>query len=115
VATQAPSGTRDKQVTLQKIAAGSDGGFPTDTPGVEYRFFASKKDLSGQERTTGAQVSARMETEWIVPYRAEVDPELVDVCQLFRLVYLGRTHDIVIASLTSRKGDIKLTTTVRVG
>lgn len=119
VAQPAPAGTRDKLVTLQRITEGDDSGFPVDVPGTEYPMWAARNDLTNsgwsRERNAGAQVAARLETEWSLPYRAEIDPELVDVCQAFRLVYQGRTHDIVIASLIGRKNGILLTTTVRVG
>ena len=119
MATRAAAGTRDKYITLQRITETDDGGFPTDTTGTEYRMFASRNDLTNsgwsRERNAGAQVSARLETEWVIPYRSELDPETVDVCKAFRLVYGGRTHDIVIAAPIGRKADILLTTTVRTG
>lgn len=113
-------GERDKPITLQRVTdAVASSGFPTETTAVTIKLFAAKRDLTNsgwsRERFTGDQVSARMETEWDLPYRSDIDPEKVDVAKTFRLVYQGRTHDIVIASLKERKGGILLTTTVRTG
>jgi hypothetical protein len=116
MADRAPAGTRDKYVTLQKIVAGSDKGLPIETAGTAYQMFAARNDLTGsRERMVGGQVAAGLETEWTLPYHPELDPETVDVAQAFRLVYGGRTHDIVFASLIGRKHGILITTTVRVG
>ncbi len=120
MAKAAPSGTRDKLVTLQRIAAAvATSGMPVEGTGTTFQLWAARNDLTNsgwsRERNAGDQVSARLETEWALPYRADLDPELVDVCAAFRLVYQGRTHDVVIASLIGRKAGILLTTTVRTG
>lgn len=113
---RASAGKRDRYVTLQRVVAGSDKGLPIDVAGAEFKIFAARNDLMGsRERMSGAQVSAGLETEWTLPYLAELDPETVDVVQAFRLIYGGRTHDIKFAAMIGRKNGILLTTTVRVG
>ncbi len=121
MATRAAAGVRNKLVTMQQLgdAVASTSGFPTETVAASYDLWAARNDLTNsgwsRERNAGNQVSARLETEWVLPYRAEIDPELVDVCKVFRLVYQGRTHDIVIASLIGQKHAVLVTTTVRTG
>ncbi len=122
MAKAAPSGTRDTLITMQRIVEGgvAPSGFPIEETADEITVRAARNDLTNsgwsRERYTGDQVSARMETEWTLPYLAAYDPALVDVCALFRLVCDGRTHDIVIAStIEPRRSGVLLTTTVRVG
>ena len=120
-ARPAPAGTREALVTLQQVAeTPAPSGMPVKTPtGVEYSLWASRNDLTSsgwsRERVVSDQVSARLETEWRLPYRPEIDPSLVDVPSTFQMLYLGRAHDIVIASVIGRNDGVLLTTTVRVG
>jgi head-tail adaptor len=68
-----------------------------------------------RERFTGDQEVAAAETMWVMPYRADMDPELVDVPAVRRLVYHGRTYDIRSASPSGWQREIELTTLARVG
>lgn len=92
------SGSRDKLVTIQQRPASDAGGttgFPVDSwtdLGTEWM---SKRDVSGSERMAGAQMSAVIDSEFELPYRADMDPDLLDVPKTRRLRYAGRVYDIV--------------------
>ena len=64
------------------------------------------------EPFTGDQIVGRESTIWTVPYRADLDPDGVDVPKLRRVTYAGAVYDIVSASLLSRRGLIRLATRV---
>lgn len=72
--------------------------------------FMSKLDLRADERYAGAQDSAFKETQWQGPYRADLDPDIVDVPKTRRLVYLGRTYNIRSASNVGNKQGIEFIT-----
>lgn len=100
-------GRRDKLVTIQQrpgADAVDDGGFPID--GVFTALddeWMSKRDIAEMgtsERLAAAQVSASFDSEWEMPFRSTMDPEVVDVPKLRRLLYRGRTYDIVHAVVT---------------
>lgn len=121
MAKPASAGTRDRLVTLQKLGDSRTAvsGLAKQVVVSSFTMWANRNDLTNsgwsRERSLGNQLSARMETEWTMAYRADLDPELVDVAKSFRLVYQGREHDIVIASQIGRRQGIVLTTTARVG
>ena len=75
----------------------------------------ARADLSADERFKGDQETAYADTRWVMPYRADMDPELVDVAHLRRLVYEGRAYDIRAAKPSGWKRDLELTTLARVG
>lgn len=75
----------------------------------------SRTDLSADERFSSDQKSASGDTQWHMPYGADMDPELVDVPACRRLVYEGRTYDIRTATPLGWKRDIELITLSRVG
>ena len=72
-------------------------------------------DLRADERFKSDQEMAYADTKWIMPYRPDMDPELVDVTHVRRLVYEGRTYDIRAAMPAGIKRDIELITLARVG
>ena len=75
----------------------------------------SRSDLSADERFRGDQETAYADSKWVMPYRADMDPEAVDVPAVRRLVYEGRTYDIRAAEPSGWKRDIELTTLAKVG
>ena len=58
------------------------------------------------------QVVERVVLRWRMPYRPDMDPERVDVVKLRRLIYAGKTHDILEATLIGRREQIELVTRV---
>jgi SPP1 family predicted phage head-tail adaptor len=109
-------GERDRSVTIQTRTAGQDGaGFPVETWATLATCAMRIAPLSGRERFQQAQTSAAADTEWEMGYRADMDPELVDVTRERRLLYQGRDYDIMRADLIGRRAGVLLTTLAKVG
>lgn len=108
------AGDRDRSITLQKrpvTDAVGDDGFPVETwTTLVAEMPASKQDLGGQEQFRSAQESAAFDTRWVINYRADMDPELLDVPKLRRVVYQRRVFDIVAADHLGRRAGIELLT-----
>lgn len=106
------AGRRNRHVIMQQLAEStSTTGYPVDTWTELCEPWMEKRDLSGRERFTGIQqLSSPFDTEWIMAYRADCDPDLVDVPKKRRIVYQGRSFDIVFAEHLGVCEDIKFTT-----
>lgn len=86
-------------------------GAPTDDwTTLAINVFASKYDLRGTERLRAMGMTASFDTIWNIGYRADMDPELLDVPKLRRLEYKGRAYDIVHATQHERMASIELMT-----
>lgn len=111
-ATPMDPGERDRATTLQRATGASDAaGFPTETwATLVTPVWMRREDIGGKERFAAAQVTATYTTRWEMGYRSDMDPELVNVKQLRRLVYQGRAYDIVEASIIGRREGIELLT-----
>lgn len=108
------AGARDRLVTIQQRAdAETDSGFPGDDWTTLATAYVSKRDLSVRERYSANQLSAPGDTEWQMPYRPDMDPELVDVAKERRLSYRGRFYDITGAKHDGLREGIVLTTIVK--
>lgn len=110
---QASAGCRDRQVTIQQrpvADATATSGFPKDDWTTLATAFMEKIDVSGSEAFRAQQLAAKYDTRWKMPYRADMDPDLLDVPKLRRLLFQGRTFDIVAATQIGRKRGIELTT-----
>jgi head-tail adaptor len=66
----------------------------------------ARTDVQGRERFIADQESALADTRWEMGYRADMDPDLVDVVKLRRLVVRGRVYDIEAASVMSVGGSV---------
>ena len=109
-------GERDRFVTIQRVTDGVDSeGAPKETWATLTPAWAAKMDADGRERFMASQLSASYDTRWQLSYRADMDPELVDVAKVRRLVYQGRVYDIVAASLLGLREGIELYTLAKVG
>lgn len=106
------AGKRDRLITIQQATeAEHDSGMPGENwTTLVAGMPASKEDVSGRERFVSAQESARFDTRWVINYRADMDPDLVDVPKTRRVVYSGRAHDITSATQLGRKDGIELMT-----
>lgn len=94
------AGTRDRWVTIQtRPDDPTDGsGFPTDGDWADLATVAMHRDdTDASEVARNAQELAITTTRWEFPYRADCDPEIVDVPKLRRLLFHGRTFDIIAA------------------
>lgn len=105
------AGERDRLVTIQQVAD-SDGasGFPVETWTTLALAWMGRVPIRGVERVQAGQIQARYDARWVMSYRADMDPDEVDVPKTRRLVYEGRSHDIVHAEHIGRKQGIELTT-----
>lgn len=108
-------GERDKAVTIESRPVADvpdpDGGDPVETwSTLVAHVFMRRIDVSGGERYQAAQTSAPYTTRWEMPYRPDMDPDLVDVAKLRRLNYKGRVYDIVHGALINRQDGIELAT-----
>jgi hypothetical protein len=110
------AGQRDCLVTIEGATFGeaTRSGKPKPEwrelpPAVQMRRKTQPRDRSA-ERMVGDQVSARIYTDWSMPYRADMDPDRVDVQKLRRLVYGGRRYDIISGDHEVRGRSLLLTT-----
>lgn len=105
------AGLRNRRVTIQQLTTESGGGgFPTEDWTALGDEWMSKRDLSADERFVTNQLSAFAETQWQMAYRADMDPDLLDVTKKRRLVYQGRTHDIVAGTVIGLQRGIEILT-----
>lgn len=110
-------GERDKKVTIEQTteSAGSSS-FPVDTwTTLAADVWMSRHDMKGSERFGAGQLSAAGDTRWEMGYRADMDPDLVDVPKVRRLNHQGRIYDIVAASMIGRKAGVEVLTLAKVG
>lgn len=106
------AGDLDREVTIQQLtdAAGASG-FPVESwTTLDDTVWMEKVNASGTERFRSAQLSAAVVTQWRLYYRADMDPDAVDVPKTRRLVYQGRVYDITSATEMGRQEGIELTT-----
>jgi len=106
-------GERDRLVVIQQRATTDDvgeAGEPVETWTTLVSAYMRRIDMSGRERFQAAQISASADVRWEMGYRADMDPDLVDVTKTRRLLYKGRIHDIVHAALINRQDGIELST-----
>lgn len=105
------AGERDRLVIVQQLTESKGASnFPVEAWSQLTTMYLSKQPAGGRERFVADQVSAPYDTRWEGPYRADMDPELVEVEKKRRLVYKGRVHDIVHAAMIGRYEGIELLT-----
>jgi len=111
------SGRRDRVVRLEALQSMEPGSsrFPVETWDALDDVFASKENISGRERFMADQFSASADTRWEIPYRADMDPDVIDVPKTRRLVYEGRVYRIQSAQHIGRREGIALDTLAKVG
>lgn len=109
------SGRRDRRITIQQrpdADAQAPSQYPVDTWTDVACVMAAKTEIRGAKRFNdlASQDTAPYDTQWEIPYLACMDPELVAVTKLRRLVVRGRVHDIVAAYEIGRKRAIEVMT-----
>lgn len=104
-------GARDRYVAIHAATddTGTDG-FPGQAWTAMASVWMSKRDVGGAERLRAGQVDAQFDTIWEMSYRADMDPELIDVPKTRRLVYQGRTFQIVAAGQIGRREGVEIMT-----
>lgn len=89
---------------------------PVDGPWTELaKVWAQKVELGGDEQFRAMQLSAKYDTRWLIRYRSDMDPDLVDVAKVRQVIHKSRTHDIVSAVRSDRQDDIELKTLSKAG
>lgn len=106
------AGLRDRLVTIQQS---TDVTTASGMPGEDWSTLvddmpASKDDLTGRERLMVSQLSAQADSKFVINYRLDMDPEVVNVPKSRRLVYRGRTYDITMANMLGRREGVELFT-----
>ena len=104
-------GERDRRVVIEALTETvGTSGRPVEGWTSLCTTWAKRDDLKGSERFAAAQISAPFNVRWELPYASSYDPELMDVTKTRRLVYQGRVHDVVAASVIGRREGVELLT-----
>ena len=104
-------GKRDRRVLIQQVTDSTGtSGAPIGTWTTLTTEWMAKEDTRGLERLQAMQIAAKFDTYWEMPYRADMDPDLVDVPKKRRLVYESRVYDIKYATVINRRDGIQLQT-----
>ena len=107
------SGERTIRALIQQrsaVDAVDAGGHPTETWSTLMYAWFRKQDQKGEERFVAGQLSGPKVTQWEMGYAASMDPDLLDVPKLRRLVYQSRIYDITDASLIGNREGVELLT-----
>lgn len=109
------AGARDYLVTIEQMTPGTGpSGFPTETWTPLAQVWMGRMPIWAYEQQQGAQLSAHADHRWVLPWRADMDPDTVAVPKVRRLVYQGRVFDIAAATLIGRRVGIELKTIAKV-
>lgn len=105
-------GNRDRAVNIQQAdeSTGTSGLPREEWYALVSNVWMSKQDLRGTERWNTDQIAAKFDSIFQMGYRPDMDPELVDVPKLRRLVYQDRIYEIVSATLIGRREGVQLAT-----
>lgn len=114
--TPLEAGQREKLIRIERLIEDRGASsYPIERWVTLAQMWTMKLDWSARERQAMDSTSATVDTVWRLPYRVDMDPELVDVAKVRRLVYKGRVYDIVAATLIGRYEGIELETLAKVG
>lgn len=110
-------GERNRPVTIQQLTESvGTGRVPVETwTTLAAKVWMARRDMRSGERFAAAQISATVDTRWEMAYRADMDPELVDVPKRRRLVAHGVVYDIAEASVIEGRAGIELVTAINRG
>lgn len=104
------SGRLDRFVTIQQRPVADTSDATSSEPVSTWTNLVtnvpmSRADLSGSEQFRADQMTARFDTEWEMQWRADMDPDAVDVAKVRRLKLGTRLYDIVrCVEVGKRKG-----------
>jgi len=114
----ADAGRREYFITIEQLTeAVAASNFPTESWTKLMTAWAARDYVTLVEEERADQVTASTVTEWDIPYSVQMDPDRIDVAKKRRVVYLGRTYDVLSGRLNAR-GDgrsIVLQTLAKVG
>ena len=106
-------GVRDRYVTIEQRSSADaveSTGFPIETWTTLCGMWAMRRQPNASETFKANQESASAIVIFEVNYRTDLDPELLDVPKLRRVVYKTIVHDVIAADVTGRRDGIQLTT-----
>lgn len=104
-------GERDCAVTIQQLTETVVSGLPKESwTTLATPVWMRKMGLRASERFEASQVAGKADIQWEMDYREDMDPDLVNVVKLRRLLYQGRTYDITSADLIGRREGVELIT-----
>lgn len=104
-------GLLDHRVMVQRATDGVDAaGAPTASWVSIGTFSMGRESIKGMERVQAGFAQSSYDARWTMHYRADMDPDLVDVPKKRRLVFRGRVQEIVAAQHLGRQQGIELTT-----
>lgn len=110
------AGQRDRKITIEQRPAADTldtEGAPIDGPWTTLVdcMPAAKHDMHGEERMRGDdRIASKFDTRWVINYRLDMDPELLDVPKLRRVKVGDRYHQIVAAAEIGRRQGIEIMT-----
>jgi SPP1 family predicted phage head-tail adaptor len=108
-------GGRDRRIVIEAATDGvGPSHYPVETWTPLTTLWARFTPGVGDEQFTADQLSGTADDRWTIPYRADCDPDLVDVVKLRRIRRQARVYDIVGARPVERQG-IELRTRAKVG
>lgn len=107
------AGERDRIITIQQRSAtdtiDATSGAPVETwTTLVASMPAARYDAAARERFSADQLSWKHDAVFEINYRADMDPDLLNVPKLRRVVFHGRTLDIVHAAQIGRREGIML-------
>lgn len=111
-------GLRDRRITIQQRSATDakgPSGRPIETWTDLVTLYAHKRAMSGSETYRASQWSAKANGVFEINYRADMDPDLVDVAKLRKVVYESREHDVVFVEEVGRRDGLHIYTLAKVG
>ena len=106
------AGAKDRPVAIEGLTRSTDeSGFPIETWGeLAAREWMHREDLGGAERFVAGAESSPIDSAWLMGYRPDMDPEVIEVTAERRLRYEGRVYDIVAAQVIGMRDGIQLLT-----
>lgn len=104
-------GHLDRRVVIQQAVSTSDSaGAPLSSWSTLGTVWMGRESIRGMERVQAGFAQSSYDARWLMHYRADMDPDVVDVPKDRRLVFGGRVQEIVGAQHLGRKQGIELTT-----
>lgn len=112
------AGSRDRTFRIEQNSSSTGTSrFPVDTwTTLAALVYAQRVDAANWrgENYVANQIAAVANVMWKIDYRSDMDPELVAVPKVRRLVTPdGRIHNIVAAEVVGRREAIKLFTSAK--
>lgn len=99
--SSADTGRRTHFLKIEQLVEGqAESNFPTENWITLQNAWAAREYITLDEEFKVDQHSATSVTAWDIPYSTFMDPDRIDVAKKRRIVYLGRTFDILRARLS---------------